>query len=161
MSKDNIKKILVPFDGSKFSKKAVAKALTIAKKFDAKISFITVVPSGSNPPPSKILGILTDDKKAQKGFHQTVCAIRMDLKKTLTDIVINCKKEKVSAEYRILEGNTIEKIIQFSKKGRYDLIVLGSHGLTGLTKIQALGSIARSVSEVAPCPVLLVRNGLK
>jgi len=161
VSKDDIKKILVPFDGSKFSKKAVAKALRMAKKFDAQISFITVVPSGTNPPPSKILGILTNDKKAQKGFHQTVCAVRIDLKKNLSDIVMNCEKENVSAAYKILEGNPIEKIIQFAKKDRCDLIVLGSHGLTGLTKIQMLGSVARAVSEVSPCPVLLVRNSFK
>jgi len=161
MSKEDIKKILVPFNGSKFSKKAVAKAIRMAEKFGAKISFITVVPSGSNPTPSKILGILTNDKKAQKGFHQTVCAIRIDLKKILTNIVKDCKKENISADYKILEGNTIEKIIQFSKKGKYDMIVLGSHGLTGLTKIQALGSVARSVSEIAPCSVLLVRNNIK
>lgn len=158
MSGKKIKKILVPFDGSKFSKNAARNAISIAEKFDAKISFITVVPSGSNPPPSKILGILIDDKKAQKGFHQTFCAIRRDLKKTLTVMVNKCKNENISAEYRILEGNTIEKIIQFSKKGKYDLIIIGSHGLTGLTKIQALGSIARAISEIAPCPILLVRE---
>jgi len=158
MINEDIKKILVPFDGSKFSKKAARKAIKIAEKFDAEISFITVVPSGSNPDPSKILGILTNDKKVQKGFHETVCAVRIELKKSLTNLVNDSKKENVSAEYKILEGNTIEKIIQFSKNGKYDLIVLGSHGLTGLVKIQALGSIARAVSEIAPCPVLLVRN---
>ena len=158
MSEEKIKKILVPFDGSKFSKKAVQNAISMAEKFNAKISFVTVVPGGSNPPPSKILGVLINDKKAQKGFHQTVCAVRMDLKKSLTDIVKKCQKENISAEYKILEGNTIEKIVQISKKGKYDLIVMGSHGLTGLTKIQALGSVARAVSEIAPCPVLLVRE---
>ncbi len=158
MTNEDIKKILVPFDGSNYSKKAAKKAISIAKKFDARISFITVVPSGTNPPPSKILGILTNDKKVQKEFHKTVCAIRIDLKKSLTSIVNDSKKENVAAEYKILEGNTIEKIIEFSKKGKYDLIVIGSHGLTGLVKIQALGSIARAISEIAPCPVLLVRN---
>ena len=160
MTKDDIRKILVPFDGSKFSKKAVLKAAIIAKKFDAHVSFLTVVPSGSNPTPSKILGILVDDKKAQKGFHQTVCGIRMELKLGLSKIVKDCNKENISAEYKILEGNTIEKIIQTAKKGKYDLIVMGSHGLTGLTKIIALGSVARAISEIAPCPVLLVRNNL-
>ncbi|WP_082697427.1 universal stress protein [Nitrosopumilus sp. Nsub] len=37
-------------------------------------------------------------------------------------------------------------------------MIIGSHGLTGLTKIQALGSIARAISEIAPCPILLVRE---
>ena len=94
MVDEDIKKILVPFDGSKFSKKAVAKAIRMAEKFGAKISFITVVPSGSNPDPSKILGILTNNKKVQKGFHETVCAIRIELKKSLISLVNNSKKER-------------------------------------------------------------------
>lgn len=158
MQKRDIKKILIPFDGSKFSKKAIFHAITLAKKFDSDIYIITVVPSNSNPPPSKILGILTNDKQAQIGYHQTICALRIELKNMLVEIVKNCKKENVSAKFEILEGNPIEQIIQFSKKGKCDLIVIGSHGVTGLTKIQALGSVARAISEVASCPVLLIRN---
>ena len=153
-----IEKILVPYDFSDFSKKALDHAMMLALGLGSKISIITVIPSHSNPSPSKILGILSDDKDAQKGFHDAVCSVRINLKKELSKLVDSCKNDKVLAEYEIIEGHDVEEIIKFSKKENFDLVVMGSHGLTGLPKIQALGSVARAVSEGCSCPVLLVKN---
>ena len=49
-----------------------------------------------------------------------------------------------------------EKIVEFAEKENVDLIVIGNIGLSGLSKVKALGSVSRSVSESASCPVLIV-----
>jgi nucleotide-binding universal stress UspA family protein len=49
-----------------------------------------------------------------------------------------------------------EKIIEFAKNEQVDLILIGSVGLSELSKVKALGSVSRSVSEWAICPVLIV-----
>jgi nucleotide-binding universal stress UspA family protein len=53
-------------------------------------------------------------------------------------------------------GYPPEKIIEFAKNEQVDLIVIGSVGLSELSKVKALGSVSRSVSERAICPVLIV-----
>jgi nucleotide-binding universal stress UspA family protein len=55
-----------------------------------------------------------------------------------------------------LNGYPSDKIIEFANNQKVDLIVIGSVGLRGLSKIKALGSVSRSVSERAICPVLIV-----
>ena len=54
-------------------------------------------------------------------------------------------------------GYPEDKIIEMTTEENVDLIVIGTTGLKGISKIKALGSVARNVSERAICPVLLVR----
>jgi nucleotide-binding universal stress UspA family protein len=54
--------------------------------------------------------------------------------------------------------NPPEKIVEFANNEKVDLIVIGNVGLSGLSKVKALGSISRSVSERASCPVLIVHS---
>ena len=52
--------------------------------------------------------------------------------------------------------NPPEKIIDFANSEKVDLIVIGGVGLSRLSKVKALGSVSRSVSEIAGCPLLIV-----
>ena len=158
MESDEFRKILVPYDGSQYSKKATRKAIVIAKKFNSKIFLITVVSKDEIPPPNELLGVYKSDKKLQREVHRVACAIRIELKKILQRWVDICNSKGIDADYNILEGNPIERILEFSKKQKLDLIIMGSHGLTGLSKIKALGSVSRGISELAKCPVMIVRN---
>ena len=54
-------------------------------------------------------------------------------------------------------GSADEQILRFAKNNKIDMIVMGSHRLKGISKIKALGSVTRKVSESADCPVLIVR----
>jgi nucleotide-binding universal stress UspA family protein len=158
MEQTEFKKIIVPYDGSKYSKKATKLAIAIAEQFHSKIFFLTVVSKNEIPPFNELLGVYKNDKKLQREVHRVACAIRIELKKILHNWVHVCYSKDVDADYNILEGNPIEKIIEFSKKQNADLIVMGSHGLTGLYKIKALGSVSRGISELAKCPVMIVRD---
>jgi len=132
-------KILVPFDGSEYSKRAAAKAISVGKKFNSEIIFITAVSVENVPSPSQSLGIFKNDKKLEKIFHEMICTIRIEITKMLKDQITKCKKSEIKGDYKIIEGNAVKSILQFAKKFHPDLIVLGSHGLTGLSKIKALG----------------------
>lgn len=157
MSTNSIKKILVPIDGSDYSKRAATKAITIAKKFDSEIIFVTAVSRDLIQPPSKIFRIFADDKQLQESFHSLVCRIPIEIKKILKGQVEKCRRAGVFASYEIIEGEPIKTVLAFSNKFRPDLIVIGSQGLSGLSKIKALGSTSRNILESTRCPVLIVK----
>ena len=62
----------------------------------------------------------------------------------------------VPVEYRLAEGEPAEEIVRLAKETGCDLIVLGTHGRTGLERL-LMGSVAEQVVRKAPCPVLTVK----
>ena len=62
----------------------------------------------------------------------------------------------VSLQLKVTIGEPADEIIKFAKDEKTDLIIMGTTGLGGITKF-VFGSVARNVSEKAPCPVMLVR----
>src|SRR5271166_301911 len=69
---------------------------------------------------------------------------------------LNPKDPAIRVEYAIAEGDPATEILQLAQKFRCDLIVMGTHGRTGLSRLVA-GSVAEEVMRSAPCPVLTVR----
>ncbi|HIH68396.1 MAG TPA: universal stress protein, partial [Candidatus Nitrosotenuis sp.] len=64
----------------------------------------------------------------------------------------------IDIHYKIINNdNIVEQILKIAKKKSIDIIVIGSQGLQGIGKIRTLGSISRKVSELAHCPVLIIR----
>jgi nucleotide-binding universal stress UspA family protein len=80
----------------------------------------------------------------------------------LAALLARARRAKVRARTLLLSGVTYDEIVRAAKSMRADLIVMGSHGRTGLSKL-VLGSVAERVSGLAPCPVLIVgsRKGRK
>ena len=76
-------------------------------------------------------------------------------KKALTSLVSHLGSEQVSEN--VVSGSTKAEIIEFSKAGKVDLIVVGQHGRHGFSRL--LGSTANAVLHNAPCDVLAVRIG--
>jgi nucleotide-binding universal stress UspA family protein len=62
----------------------------------------------------------------------------------------------VSTQHRLLEGDPAEEILKVAQGEGVDMIVMGTHGATGLTRL-LMGSVAEHVLRKAPCPVLTVR----
>jgi nucleotide-binding universal stress UspA family protein len=69
---------------------------------------------------------------------------------------LKCEAAGISAETRSVVGYPSEVIIKHAEKDNVDILVMGTTGLRGISKIKALGSVARRVSEEARCPVLLI-----
>lgn len=146
--------ILVPYDGSKYCKKSLEEAIEIAKKFGSNIHLLhvvdalTIVPSVYDNPDA-----IMDMKKLERVLKNVVS--KSDL--MLRNEILQCKEQGVDADYKIITGSAADVILKFAKKMEIDLIVMGSQGLSGIRKILALGSVSRKVSELAQCPVLLVK----
>jgi len=67
------------------------------------------------------------------------------------------KKQGIKLVKYVLESNSVVKtVVTFSKSGKFDLIVMGTHGRTGWSKL-ILGSVANGIIQTAHCPALVVK----
>jgi len=148
-------KILVPYDGSSYSSKALTRAIELAHNLDSEIFLFSVVNTGYISPPG-LLGIVKskEEKDAIKKWSKL---LKLDSEKMLKNAVKKCKSKGVLVSYKIEDGEVATKILDFAKSKKITLIVIGSHGLHGIGKLKTLGSVSRRVSENAKCPVLIVR----
>lgn len=129
------KRILIATDGSEFSEEAVRRALALAKENNAQVTAVCVV-----------YAVRTWALKD---------SIRQEAEKFLAQAQELAQQEGIFLRTRIEEGYPFEKIIEVAKELGSDLIVMGSHGHTGIGKI-FLGSVTERVIGGAPCPVLVV-----
>jgi nucleotide-binding universal stress UspA family protein len=150
-----IKRILVPTDGSSFARKALLHAIKIAKKFGSKVYVITAVDTADFPP-GMLLALLNKDKRLEESIAEFMAAAKTQVRRDLLAEVAICKSKGVDANYDIISGKPVEMILKFARGKKVDLIVIGSQGLHGMNKLKVLGSVSRKVSELAPCAVMIV-----
>ena len=148
-------RILVPYDGSKYSVKALTRAMELARNFDSEIFLFTVVYVNYISPPG-MLG-LVKTKSEKETIKKWKKLVRTDAENTLKLVVKRCEEKGISISYIVTQGNIADEILKFAKRKRISLIVIGSQGLHGIKKLKTLGSTSRKISEQAKCPVLLIR----
>jgi nucleotide-binding universal stress UspA family protein len=150
-------RILVPFDGSKFSNRALNEAIQIAQMTDGIIYLCTVISISNIVPPGSLLGLVKDASTGELQ-RRLMKSAKIQAEQLEQSQISYCKSKGVNAYYKIIvNGNVAEEILKVAKKKKADLIVIGSQGLHGVGKIRSLGSVSRKVSELASCPVLIVR----
>jgi len=66
------------------------------------------------------------------------------------------KKASIEVRTKFLTSHISNTIVDFSAKENIDLIVIGNVGRSGISKVKPLGSVSGSVSERAPCPVMII-----
>ena len=141
------KNILVPFDLSNKSFHAFKIALDIAKKYDSKIT---------------ILICIQVDTWHHKFYDSRADAeLLKKQKKTITPHIEKLEtlanKSNISIKSQILRSLSVVKdITTYAKSHKFGLIVMGSHGRTGIDKL-ILGSIANGVLQKSSCPVLIIK----
>jgi len=156
MTNGTFKRILVPFDSSKYSRNALGQAINIAKKFGSKIFIITAVDT-SDFPPGMLLALLKKDKMLEESVREYIIAVKSQVRKELLAEVAVCKAKGVlEAYYDIISGNPVDSILKFMRGRKIDLIIMGSQGRHGIGKLRTLGSVSRKVTELATCPVMIV-----
>ena len=155
VKQEEIKRILVPTDGSDFARKALLHAIKIAKKFRSTIYIITAVDTADFPP-GMLLALLKKDKRLEESIAEFMAAAKTQVRRDLLAEVAICKSKGVDAKYDIISGKPVEMILKFAKGRKVDQIVMGSQGLHGMNKLKVLGSVSRKVSELAPCAVMIV-----
>jgi nucleotide-binding universal stress UspA family protein len=90
-------------------------------------------------------------------YDELLRAAQIDAQRRLNALVATAKKEGVRASGLLLEGVAAEQIVRAARSRRAGLIVMGTHGRTGLAKL-FLGSVAERVVGNAPCPVMKVKG---
>jgi nucleotide-binding universal stress UspA family protein len=141
--------ILVPIDGSETSYAAIDKAIEFAKGFNSKITVVQVLTLDPYIAAEYISTSQTNELiERAKGF----------LLKSLEDAKAKFAEQGVNVETRLLEGQMIHReITRAADEINADLIIIGSHGRTGLQKL-FLGSVTQSVLTEGTTPVLVIRK---
>ncbi len=142
------KNILVPYDDSECSLHAFKIATEIAKKFNSKLTVLTVIPKSYHTS-----GLYSNVKFDEILLKQQRDSANSALSKA--DSI--AKKQGIKLVKYVLESNSVVKtLVIFSKSGKFDLIVMGTHGRTGWSKL-IIGSVANGIIQTAHCPALVVR----
>ncbi len=150
-----LSRILVPYDGSKYSNKAVDRAIEIAKKNKSKIDIISVINVDYIRPPGSLLGLV--GSSSLEAIKKITASATKEATQMLTAQVSKCRIKGIKSDSKVLSGNITEQILKYAKQKKITLIVIGSQGLHGIKKIKILGSVSRKISELSNCPVLIVR----
>ena len=154
------RRILVPHDGSKPSDKAIDSAIELAKMSkDSHIILLHVIPEMQipmvfeRPIRSSKTGETTTTTEYWLELYEE---IKSSALKMLEKWKLKCETAGISAETRSAVGDPSDVIMKHAEKDNVDIVVMGTTGLRGISKIRALGSVARRVSEEAKRPVLLI-----
>jgi nucleotide-binding universal stress UspA family protein len=134
------KKVIVTLDGSELAEKALPHAEAIARGLGVKLVLLHVVPY----PLIEEVGVEGDLQKRDRRY--------------LEGLAQNLRSRGLETEVKILWADVPTKIIEYAEEDQTALVVMSTHGRTGLTKL-AHGSVTASVlHEARTTPVLIVRS---
>jgi nucleotide-binding universal stress UspA family protein len=154
-------KILVPYDGSTFADKVLENAIGIAKLTGANTQIILLHVTPRIPIPLTFERPVYSVRTGKSiPLTQYIQELSEEMEENASNMLEGEKRKYAHHDIKIdtisLNGYPSEKIIEFANSEKVDLIVIGNVGLSGLSKVKALGSVSRNVSERASCPVLIV-----
>ncbi|MBK7498242.1 MAG: universal stress protein [Ignavibacteriales bacterium] len=146
-----IKKVLVPIDFSDYSKSALKYAVNFAKSFNAEIILVYVVEPVIYPP---------DFSMGQIAMPSITTEWDDRAKDELQKLAKSEINEIANVKTIIKTGKPFVEIIETAKEENIDLIIIATHGHSGVEHI-LFGSTAEKVVRKAPCPVLTLREPIK
>ncbi len=143
----NIQRILAPTDFSELSKQGLTSALELAETFGAKLLLLHVV----EPPPYPVEGIMPSHLGAT-----LLDDLERQASKDLAQMLSETHGSQVEVTRRVVVGIPYRKIVEVAEEEKSDLIVMTTHGRTGLSHL-VMGSVTEKIVRTAPCPVLTIR----
>jgi universal stress protein A len=143
------RRILYASDFSRASKPAFARAIDLAKLSRAELTIVHVL--------SLAVPYVGEGYALPQVYDQMLADVQSHAKKQLDRLCATARTSGVKAKGLLLEGIPPDRIVRTARSRRTDLIVVGTHGHTGLARL-ILGSVASRVVATAPCPVLTVRG---
>jgi nucleotide-binding universal stress UspA family protein len=143
----DLKNILVAYDSSGFANRAFKSALDLAEPNKSKITLVTVVTGIYQPSIGFSIKFNKDLLEKQSKA----------LKKLFSNLQTIANKKGITLSLKILHDPSVSKaIVNYLNSHKFDLMVIGSHGRTGLNKF-ILGSVANDVAHKANIPVMVVK----
>lgn len=143
-----IRRILFPTDFSEHAEHAWLFALQFAQDFGAEVHVLHVVA----PPPR-----LTEAYSMNFDPEKFAAALTAEAQTSLDRLVEGAKPRNLTFHKEVRMGVDFHEIIDYARKHQIDLIVMATHGRTGLAHA-LVGSVAEKVVRKAPCPVLTVKH---
>jgi nucleotide-binding universal stress UspA family protein len=143
----NLKRILVPSDFSECSDAAVRYGLEFAHKFGATLHLLHVVQDPATQPWAAE-GVVVPLLEAVEEWQNEA---RLRLEQSIP------ADDRATARTSCTIASPVPEIVRYAKENEIDLIVMGTHGRTGVSHM-FLGSVAERIVRNAPCPVLTVRH---
>ncbi len=138
-------KILFPTDFSESAENASRYAISLAKKYGSKLYVIHVVEP------------FTYTTDFGLDYSAQYMEMEASAKRLLNEIVASIKKDNLDVEGTVLSGEPFVEIIKYARQAHVDLIVMATHGRTGIEHM-LLGSVAEKVVRKSPYPVLTVKK---
>jgi nucleotide-binding universal stress UspA family protein len=139
--------ILVPYDGSDCSKRAFNSALDLARHANSRITILTCIEAGYNSD----LGFDpeftdSDELKAKERALDD-----------MEELKERANKDGIQAIKKVVKTLSIPKtLVELSDSSDVDLVIMGSHGRTGLNKF-VFGNITNKVAPISHCPIMIVK----
>jgi nucleotide-binding universal stress UspA family protein len=146
-SLEAINKILVPVDFSDHSKSALAYAAEIAESYDAQLQLFHAIEETVHP-------VYSLSGKSSK--IDLVPGIEEDCRKKIKQMIQATSISMEETEIIVKSGQAALEIIRFATENLSDLIIIATHGLTGIEHF-LLGSVTEKVVRMSPCPVFTVK----
>ena len=151
-----IKKILVAVDGSEHAERALDYALDLAEKCGAEVTILTVVPPvvfpmvSEDPDMAPLFAASEIDRISKR--------MRSSFEKVLEESLTKARSKKPSLKVstKLAEGHPADKILKISEEISFNLIVMGSRGLHGISEF-LLGSTTHRVADHCKKPLLIVK----
>lgn len=142
------KKILVPLDGSKLAEAILPHVEDLARRYEAKVLFISIV----EPEP-----LIIAPEPMYTGFDPANYQERIrQVESYLTARQGEFREKGIPAKIQVGHGPVVESIIDVAESEDVDLIAMASHGRTGLSRV-FYGSVAAGVLHRVSRPLLLIR----
>jgi len=142
------KKVLFCTDFSKNSDCAFDYAFGIAKRDEGVLYILHVIPT--TPDPYNLERWLTKEE-----LDRVKATLREDREKIYNDQYLSHIKDKTKVRIVTESGREDEKILEFAQKEKIDIIVIGTHGRTGIERL-FIGSVAEKIIRHSPIPVFII-----
>ena len=140
------KRILLPLDGSAIAEQALPHAIALTERFQAELIILRTF-----EPLAEKLGMMSDIVRRAEDVTRAIA------EKYIENISASVHERGVRVKSIIIEGRPHSEIVRFAETEQVDLIVISTHGQSGLTR-WLLGSVADRVARGVSVPVLLVRS---
>jgi nucleotide-binding universal stress UspA family protein len=142
-----IEQILVPVDFSGHSKKALAYAKEMAATYNARLHLLHVIEDVKYP---------AFYMSGRLSYFDIVPEVEAKSREALKKFLEDAGMSEATADIHVIEGHAAGDIVKFAASHSIDLVVIATHGLTGLDHF-LLGSVTEKVVRRAPCPVFTVK----
>jgi universal stress protein A len=143
------KKVLFCTDFSKNADTAFDYAFGIAKRDDSLLYILHVIPG--NPEGDALIKLYTTEKERKRIQEDA----RKDLEMLYQDHYLSLIKDKSKVKIVTKSGRIDEEILKLAAKEKIDLIVIGTHGKSGL-EYALMGSVAEKIVRYSPIPVFII-----